>query len=260
VLQRKAICIGMLAILAHAPNTNAESPLGRKIDAFELADFRGKQHALADYGEAKLVVVAFLGTECPLVKLYAKRLQAMSERYSAQGVAFLGINSNQQDSLTEIEHFARTHGVRFPLLKDPGNRVADLFGAERTPEVFVLDAKRVVRYHGRIDDQYTYETQRPEKQKDYLSAAVGELLDGKPVSVAETEVVGCHIGRKFTKSEDKGTTARPNSLLTQAPRVAQILAAGTYHGCPVCMESCWQWILPFLKRVPRKPALTSRPP
>ncbi|HMO87344.1 MAG TPA: redoxin domain-containing protein, partial [Lacipirellulaceae bacterium] len=60
----------------------------------------------------------------------------------------------QQDTLQEIAAFARRHGIEFPILKDPGARVADLFGATRTPEAFVLDGQRVVRYRGRIDDQY----------------------------------------------------------------------------------------------------------
>ncbi len=67
---------------------------------------------------------------------------------------FLGVNSNRQDTITELSSFARVHHVEFPILKDLNNKLADQVGAQRTPEVFVLDADRAVRYHGRIDNQF----------------------------------------------------------------------------------------------------------
>src|SRR5262249_43001327 len=121
---------------------------------FSLPDFRGKQHQLSDYRDQQLVVIAFLGTECPLAKLYGAKLAKLAGGYGPRGVAFLGIDSNQKDSLTEIAASARQHSIEFPLLKDLENKVADQFAAQRTPEVFVLDRDRTIRYRGRIDDQW----------------------------------------------------------------------------------------------------------
>jgi peroxiredoxin len=185
---------------------NKTTTIGHEIADFTLSDFRGKKTSLSDFHDAKIVVVVFLGTECPIVKLYAGRLQQLADRFQGDGVAIIGIDANQQDSLAELEHFARTHSIHFPLLKDPGNRIADLFRAQRTPEVFVLGAQRKIRYHGRIDDQYTYETQRSRKEQDYLTSAIEQLLAGSPVHIPETEVVGCHIGRLITESRDDGVT------------------------------------------------------
>jgi peroxiredoxin len=95
------------------------------------------------------VVVAFVGVECPLVAHYASRLQELAGKYEASGVAFLAIDANQQDSLAELAAFSRKHKLEFPVLKDPGNQVADAFSAQRTPEVFVLDKDRRVVYYGR---------------------------------------------------------------------------------------------------------------
>jgi peroxiredoxin len=173
----------------------AQSPIGRKIENFSLRDDRGGEHALADFKESKLLVVAFLGTECPLAKLYAPRLAQLESQFGPQSVAFVGINANQQDSVTEIAHYARTHELKFPILKDVGNVVADQFGAIRTPEVFVLDSSRAVRYWGRIDDQYVVGVQRPKATRNDLAAALTELLAGKPVSQPVTQAVGCFIGR-----------------------------------------------------------------
>jgi len=181
-------------------------PVGQQMPAFSLQDFRGQRLTLDRFTDAKALVVVFLGTECPIVQLYAKRLQELADQYGEAGVVVLGIDSNQQDSLAELEHFARTHRIRFPILRDSGNRVADLWGASRTPEVFVLDSKRTLRYHGRFDDQFTYETQRDNSRNDYVKQAVDALLKQQPLTITETEVVGCHIGRVFKKTRDRGVT------------------------------------------------------
>jgi len=182
---------------------------------FSLDDYRGKQWQLEDFHKNRVLVVAFLGTQCPLVKLYSQRLQAMSSEFAARGVAFIGINPNQQDSLTELAHFAKAHEITFPLLKDPGNRVADQFGATRTPEVFVFDESRQLRYHGRIDDQYTYGIQRPKVEHEYLRESIDALLANKSVAIAETETIGCLIGRV--------TEPDPTSDVTYSKQISRIL-------------------------------------
>src|SRR5262249_25773604 len=141
-------------LLATTACLAAEKSLERQIENFSLRDYRGKVHALDDLRDSKLIVAVFLGTECPLAKLYAPRLEELSKKYASQGVAFVGVDANRQDSITELAAFARVHGVEFPLLVDAGNKIADTFAAARTPEVFVLDGNRKIRYHGRIDDQY----------------------------------------------------------------------------------------------------------
>ena len=175
-----------------------KSPIGRRIANFSARDCFGKERTLDEFKQSKLVVVAFLGTECPLAKLYGPRLETLRKRFGDQGVTLLGINSNSQDSITELAAYRQRHGIAFPLLKDLGNKVADAFGAVRTPEVFVLDQERKIRYWGRIDDQYTIGIQREKPKKQDLAIALTELLSGKKVSVPLTEAVGCHIGRVQT--------------------------------------------------------------
>jgi peroxiredoxin len=171
------------------------SPVGKKVEAFKLRDYRGAERSLSDFADRKLMVVAFLGAECPLAKLYGPRLAELAKQYETKGVAFVGINSNQQDSITAIGQYAKTHGLSFPILKDVGNVVADQFGATRTPEVFVLDKERVIRYWGRIDDQFGIGFARLRPEHRDLVQAVEELLAGKQVSKPVTEAPGCFIGR-----------------------------------------------------------------
>src|SRR5215203_1108518 len=87
------------------------------VSNFALADYRGKTIALADFNDKPLLVVAFVGTECPLAKLYGPRLAALAKEYEPQGVAFLGIDPNAHDGVTQIATYARQHGITFPILK-----------------------------------------------------------------------------------------------------------------------------------------------
>jgi peroxiredoxin len=184
----------------------AESPVGKQVAPFELKDFGGKTHRLADLADKQAVVIVFLGTECPLAKLYAPRLAQLAERYADSNVAFLGINSNQQDSLSELAAYHKTHGLNFPLLKDLNNVIADQMGAQRTPEAFLLDKDRTIRYWGRIDDQYVVGRQRDKATRHDLANAIDQLLAGKPIEVATTEAPGCYIGRVHEPVADSDVT------------------------------------------------------
>jgi peroxiredoxin len=176
------------------------SALGRSIVSFSLPDFHGQPRALDDYAKSELLVVGFMGIECPLAKLYAPRLKQLSAEYADRGVAFVGIDSNEQDSLTEIADFAHNSQLEFALFKDRGQVVADQFGATRNPMAFVLDRERKIRYQGRIDDQYGLGASsgyaRPEVKRRDLGIAIEELLAGQGVSQPTTPVTGCVIGRK----------------------------------------------------------------
>lgn len=198
----RSICLSVAISLMACAATCANEDAGAGVADFQLRDFRGKLHTLGDYAESEIVVLAFWGTECPLAKLYAGRLVELAKKYESQGVTFLGVFSNQQDSLEELEHFARKYGLEFPVLKDVGNVVADQVEAQRTPEVFVLDHERTIRYRGRVDDQYDVGVARPQPSRKDLAEALDELLAGDDVSLARTEAPGCLIGR--VKPVDEG--------------------------------------------------------
>jgi thiol-disulfide isomerase/thioredoxin len=182
-------------LLDSASKPDPTAPLGRKLDNFKLRDYRGAERSLDDLATGKLLVIAFTGTECPVAKLYGPRLASLAKEFEPKGVRFVSVNANQQDSISAIDQYAKLHGIAFPILKDVGNVVADRLGAQRTPEVFVLDEQRIVRYWGRIDDQYGIGYTRPKPTRRDLAVALEELLAGKPVSQPITEAPGCFIGR-----------------------------------------------------------------
>ena len=151
----------------------------------------------------------------PPGKAVRARLSELADEYASRGVVFLAIDSNSQDSLAEMTHFVRNYKLTIPFLKDPGNVVADQFAAERTPEVFLLDQSRQVRYRGRIDDQYGFQSgvgyQRPKVQERTLVPAIDQLLAGKDVSEPTTRAPGCLIGRVIRPTKRPKSRSRSRS-------------------------------------------------
>jgi peroxiredoxin len=205
MMSRRLLSLIVVGLLVTA-RVDAATAADSKIADFRLPDQHGKEHALADFADRDAIVVAFLGTECPLAKLYAGRLQTIANEYADRGLAVIGVMSNAQDSLTEIGAFGTQHKLTYPLLKDRRNEVADQFGAERTPQVFLLDRDRTIRYQGRVDDQYLVGVIRDKPKRNDLTLAIDELLAGKSVEVAKTESPGCIIGRAHEPTDDNSVT------------------------------------------------------
>lgn len=212
----RLVCFGVLLIVHHLSFGGESQDQGvTHVPTFTLKDYRGKSYVSSDFKASKFVVAVFLGTECPLAKLYGPRLAQLAKEYKKQGVAFVGVNSNQQDSITEIASYARRHEIKFPILKDLGNHLADKLKVTRTPEVVVWDRAQKIRYRGRIDDQYGVGYVREKSTQNDLVIALKELLAGKQVTVQETKAVGCLIGRK--RKPDS------NSPITYSKHIARIL-------------------------------------
>lgn len=203
-------------------STRIESlQIGEKMPAFNLQDFRGKPYNSEEFKKHQALAVVFFGVECPLVKLYVPRLTELEKKFGNK-FQVIGINSNRHDSITEIANFAKLTDANWPLLKDPANRVADAFGAARTPELFLFDQNQQLVYHGAIDDQYTYGKQKDQAENNYLADAVKAVLAGNQPKTQTTQSDGCIIGRILT--EQKG------SEVTYANQVSRILN----HHCVSC--------------------------
>jgi len=165
--------------------------IGSKAPPFSLKDVDGKEHSLAGFLENKLVAVMFIATQCPVSNAYNERMVELNKDYASRGVAFVGINSNKQEGVEEIKDHSASNGFKFAVLKDPGNVVADAFGAKVTPEVFVISPDGTVRYHGRIDDSKDAD----DVTSQDLRAALDALLTGKEPASAATKAFGCTIKR-----------------------------------------------------------------
>src|SRR5262249_50243585 len=176
----------------------------RKVENFTLKDTDGKDWSLDALAKKKAVVVVFVGLECPISKAYLPVLNELHKKYADKDVQFLAINANALDTPAKITGHAKEFKIAFPVLKDTANVVADKFGAKRTPEAFVLSPAGAVLYQGRIDDQFGIGYKREGPTRRDLAEALDEVLAGKEVSKAKTDVAGCFIARAL-KPKETGT-------------------------------------------------------
>jgi peroxiredoxin/mono/diheme cytochrome c family protein len=189
---------------------------GAIVADFSLKDIHRRPRSLDGFKDKKAFVVVFIGVECPLANRYVPTLIQLHKEYADKGVQFLAVNSNVQDTIVQVSSHAQERDVPFPVLKDFDHKVADAFGAKRTPEVFLLDAKRVIRSHGRIDDQYGIDFQREKPTRRDLKEALDELLAGKPISAPKTDAPGCLIARaRKPRVEGEVTYAKQVSRIMQ---------------------------------------------
>ena len=155
----------------------------------------GKSHSWKEYSDKNILVVVFSCNHCPYVRAYENRMIALQREYGPKGVQVVAINSNDtknypEDSFDKMVLRAKEKGFNFPYLRDEDQSVAEAFGATHTPQFFIFDGERKLRYSGRMDDNWEH----PEAVKEnYLRDALDALLAGKDVAVPETYSIGCTI-------------------------------------------------------------------
>ena len=168
------------------PRTGGASP-GDTVRDFEARSLDGRPFSLADaVGPRKAVVFVFLSVTCPYARLFADDVRHLDERYRDRGVLFVGVFSNRGETREDAAAFARKHALPFPSLKDTGARVADALGASVTPEAFLVDARRQVRYRGQV---------RSKMGRPYLEEALQAVLADRPVPTPRAKAFGCVIDR-----------------------------------------------------------------
>ncbi|MBI3610208.1 MAG: thioredoxin family protein [Nitrospirae bacterium] len=170
-------------------------PIGEKAPDFHLPGVDGKTYSLQSFSDKAVVVVMFTCNHCPYVQAYEDRLIAVQKDYADRGVQLVAINANEtrnypEDDFPHMVQRAKTQGYNFPYLRDEDQSVAEAYGAHYTPEIFVLDRERRLRYTGRIDNNW----QNPKTAMSHdLRNAVDALLGGTAVPQPETHAFGCTI-------------------------------------------------------------------
>ena len=180
----------LLTLLLGAVLGGQEFKLGSQVAEFNVQDLNGQTHAFSTLKGA-VTVVTFISVQCPVSNAYNDRMNALYKDYSAKGVKFIFVNANRTEPSSAVAEHAISVGFAFPVYKDAGNRLADSFTAQVTPESYVIDSTGTIRYHGSIDD-----SQNPARiHNRSLSVALEAVLSGAAVSVPETKAFGCSIKR-----------------------------------------------------------------
>ena len=166
--------------------------IGTQIADLEFKDRFFLRRRLSEFDKAKAIVIVASNTSCPIVQKYWPKLIRLHKEYHPQGVRLIGLNVLHSDSLIEISTQSVKYSIPFPLVKDAGSAAKSL-GLTRTPEVVVLDAKRHIRYRGRIDDQHRLGASAPQVRHDDLRNAIKAVLADETPTVTTTSVDGCLI-------------------------------------------------------------------
>ncbi|MDB4534763.1 thioredoxin family protein [Vicingaceae bacterium] len=195
---KKIISLIALTILIAASTTvNAQTgyKIGDIATDFNLKGTDGKSHSLAEIKDAKGYIVIFTCNHCPFSKMYEDRIIALQTKYEAKGYPVIAINpndpkANADDSFDKMIVRAKEKGFNFWYLFDDGQKIFPQYGATKTPHVFLLDNKRVVKYIGAIDDNA-----RDEKSIEvkFLENAIEALDAGKKINPETTKAIGCSI-------------------------------------------------------------------
>lgn len=217
-----SLCSVLLLISAgHAAEPPQPLEIGKPAPDFDLPGVDGKNHSLADFGDARVLAVVFTCNHCPTAQAYEERLIKLQEDYKDKGVALVAISPNDPlavrldelgytdvgDSLQDMKHRAQERGFKFPYLYDgETQQVSREFGVLATPHVFVFDADRKLRYQGRIDDSDI----RTVKSHDARNA-IDALLAGEPVPVETTRVFGCSTKWSDKRADAKESLAKWNA-------------------------------------------------
>lgn len=207
----RVLCILSLAIFAMAfmPKAlikgNAKSKVvaegynvGDVVENFTLKNVDGKSVSLADYKLKKGVILVFTCNSCPYAKAYEDRIIALDKKYASQGVPVVAVNPNNpdvqpEDSFEEMKTRSKQKSYTFPYLFDEKQTVYPIFGATKTPHIFLLQSTKKgmeVKYIGAIDDNAFDATQVKTK---FLEDAVDAMLKGQEIKTKTTKAIGCTI-------------------------------------------------------------------
>ena len=180
-------------------------PLGTKAPEFTLLEpASGKTRSLSDI-KAPATVIMFICNHCPFVIHVRDEITRLEHDYAADGVAFIGINANPEDTYPQdgpenMAALVREMGWKFPFLYDGSQDVAKAYHAACTPDFYVFDKDKKLAYRGQLDDS------RPSNGKPVtgtdLRAAIDAVLAGRPAPLEQRPSIGCNIKWKAGNEPD----------------------------------------------------------
>jgi len=201
---------GLLALLLAAGSALAKAPAAppaeeavkslkigaaAPLKAVKMKSVDGSEVSIAGAAGTRGTLVVFTCNHCPWAKMWQGRIAAIGNAAIEHGVGVVAINSNDpaaypEDDYASMQDRAKSLDFKFPYAVDATSDVARAFGASRTPEAFLFDAKGKLVYHGTVDDNARDETA---VEKTWLHDAVEAVATGKSVAVSETKAFGCGI-------------------------------------------------------------------
>jgi peroxiredoxin len=187
-----AFTIALFVLFCTSASGDQTVDIGQRLKDFELYDLQGNPKKRSDFPVDHGFLIVFFSIECPISRNYAPAFESIHNTYGAKGVRFVGVNANYHEQATDISAFGKQQGLTFPILTDPGNRLADILDAQSTPHAFLFDSEMRLCYKGEIDDGLG---NRRASLSHGLYDALDALLDGRKITRPVTKSMGCIIRR-----------------------------------------------------------------
>jgi peroxiredoxin len=192
-----ALCLLYLPVTAYAAEVGKQAP------DFEVKDINGNTQSLNSY-RGKIVVLEWTNPGCPFVKKHygSNNMQNLQKYATGKGVIWLSVNSSAPDkegnidAATAKEKIAAAKAHPTAYILDPEGTLGLKYGAKTTPHMFVIDTNGKLVYAGAIDDTPTPDPEDIKTAKNYVKAAIDELLAGNSVTTAQTKSYGCSVKYK----------------------------------------------------------------
>lgn len=217
--------------------------IGSKAPDFSLKGTDNKTYSLASFSKSDILVIIFTCNHCPTAQAYEDRIKDFTDQYKGKGVQLVAISPNSDaavrfdelgytdlsDSFEEMQMRSKDKAYNFPYLYDGDTQaVAEKYGPVTTPQAFVFDKSRVLRYVGRIDD----DEHIGRAKKFDLKEAVDQMLAGQPVKTPETKVFGCSVKWKskmgWKNQEVEGWKKEAVSLeQADIPKIKELIKNGS---------------------------------
>lgn len=197
----KTLFLSAMAVMALSVAPALAAPeIGKPAPDFTGTDTKGVTHKLSDF-KGKNVVLEWTNPGCPfVVKHYdSKNMQKLQEKYTAQDVVWLSINSSaigKEGNMTpeESNQYITEKGAKATTrIIDADGTIGKLYDAKTTPHMFVIDKEGTLVYMGAIDSDSSFKPESIPGATNYVAAALDSLAAGKPVEVASTKPYGCGV-------------------------------------------------------------------
>ncbi len=164
---------------------------------FELIGVDEKTYSpYSSFNGKKAILIIFMCNHCPYVQPKMDYFVELQNKYEAQGLQIIGINSNDtkkypDDSFEKMKKWASEKKFNFPYLIDPTQEIAKKYDAQCTPDPYLFDSKLKLQYHGRFDDAHA--KNHKEAKTSEMEEAIKQVLSGQKVTVQTLPSMGCNI-------------------------------------------------------------------
>ena len=215
-ISRRNLVATVLLASVVAGCASQESARGVQVGEIALLTAEGNSVPLREIWRGhRATVLIFWSANCPCVRRYQDRVEALLEGYQAKSVAVFGVSSNADETFAEAKRAASARGIRLPIVRDEDGLLAQAFGVRSTPTVVLLDERGQARFVGWLDNE---RAPGEPNREPWLELALRGVLENRSDFATRTPVFGCTIARRLFGATQGHSCIAPNEPTKRSPQ------------------------------------------